>query len=282
MIIDLLSPLLTNLTFFATGLGILIIGGSALLSILFWDWRFTLLSLFVVQTGVAVLVTAVHNLDTQWGAMQIMVIALSTAILALSAIQVHGALRQQRPGSFLIRLSAIVLVLMGWQFIEFDLVLPLLTAQETDLFFWLVLCSFIMLGLSDSPLYTCVALLFWLIPVQAFIQVILPMQRLFVLIGIGELVLALACSYLLLTYRLPQAIQRPVLTDITFPESVTSTRSPTLSPARQLGLRPQLPPEPASPPRLSDRSSSDPTRRSDPPTTPPQTGERPIANGRPL
>lgn len=220
MLNDLLATLLSNLTFFATGFGILLIGSTALLSILLWDWRVTLLCLLVVQVGVAVLATQIHNFPEQWGSAQVLVTALAAAMLLLSARQVRPVLRQQRPGSFVIRLSALILFVVSWQFIEFDLTLPLLTRQEADLFLWLALCAFVMLGLSDSPLYTAVALLLWLIPVQAFIQVILPEQQLFVFIGIGELLLALAASYLLLAQRVPHHAQSRVLTDITFPEEL--------------------------------------------------------------
>lgn len=234
---DLIATLLSNLTFFATGLGILIIGGTALLMILFWDWRSTLVGLFVVQVGVVVLATRIHNLPEQWGSAQVIVTALAAAMLLLSARQVRPVLQRQRPGSFVIRLSALVLFIVSWQFIEFDLTLPLLTQPETDLFLWLGLCAFVMLGLSDSPLYTAVALLLWLIPVQVFVQVILPEQELFVFIGIGELLLALAASYLLLAQQSPQFVQKRVLTDITFPEELLS---PTETPPRPL-LPPALP-----------------------------------------
>ncbi len=265
MTIDLITPLLPHLSFFATGLGLLSIGGLALLIILFWEWHFTLAGLFVIQLGVAVLATQIHALPPQWGTVQLMVSALAAAMLLLSARQVRQAHPQQRPGSFVIRFSAVTLLAVSWQFVDFDIALPLLTVPETDLFLWLILCAFVMLGLSDSPLYTAVALLLWLIPVQVFIQLILPEQRLFVFIGIAELLVALSCSYLLLAQRLPERTAHNVLTDITFPaETVNQLTGPTL-PARQRERRRMLL-KPAGSPAASAAQPDSTFSTSDPET----------------
>lgn len=209
---------LTNFTFFASGLGILLIGTIALILILIWDWRVTLVGLLVMQIGVVVLSHQVHGLPLEWANVQLMVTALVAAMLSLSARQIGRTLWEQRPGSWLIRLGAVVLLIVGWQFVEVDLVLPQLAPQVADLFFWLALCAFVLLGLSGSPFYTGVALVIWFMPVQAFIQVLLPDQRLFVLIAMSELFVGLACSYLLLAQRLPEQEQQVVLTDAVFPE----------------------------------------------------------------
>lgn len=286
MIDTLVAQLLANLGFFATGFGLLVIGGTALLTILLWEWRLTLLGLVAVQLGVAVLVTRIHGLPTEWASVQLMVTALAAAMLALSARQVRPALRVQRPGSFVVRLCGIVLLLVGWQFVELDLQLPGLTPQEVSLFSWLVLCAFVMLGFGDSPLYTGVALLLWLIPVQAFIQVLLPDQRLFVLIGIGQIFLALACSYLLLAQRLPALSTNRVLTDMTFPDELQITpQSARLTPARQLGLKQNPAPAveepnwggrflPEAPDTAPTRSSAERTQARE------ATGEHPLVKRR--
>ncbi|MEZ4622813.1 MAG: hypothetical protein R2867_45955 [Caldilineaceae bacterium] len=64
-------------------------------------------------------------------------------------------------------------------------------------------------------------MLLWFIPIQAFIQVLLPDQRLFVFIGMAELLIALACSYLLLAYRMPLRRFSTVMTDVSFPAEGT-------------------------------------------------------------
>ena len=57
----LITWLLTNFTFFASGLGILTIGAIAVLMIFLWEWRSSLVALCVIQLGVAVLVTQVRR-----------------------------------------------------------------------------------------------------------------------------------------------------------------------------------------------------------------------------
>jgi len=220
---SLTSWILTNLPFFSSELGILVIGLSALLIILLWDWRLTLVGLMVIQIGVVVLTTSVHQLSLEWGTVQLLVTALSAAMLAISAGQVQPFLRQQRPGSWLVRFSAVILLVVSWQFVDLKLALPLLTPQVAQLFLWLAICALLLLGLSGSPFYTGVALLFWFIPLQAFIQVLLPEYRFFVLIAIVEIFVSLACSYLLLAHRLPLYSQSAILTDIAFPEDQQTT-----------------------------------------------------------
>ncbi len=212
------SWILLNLSFFASGLGILLIGLSALLTILLWDWHVMLVGLIVVQIGVVVLTTSVYQLSVEWGTVQLLVTALSAAMLALSARQVQPILQMQRPGTWLVRLSALILLAVSWQFVDLSFDLPLLTPQLTQIFLWLILCAVMLLGLSGSPFYTGVALLFWFIPIQAFLQILLPDHRLFVLIGIVEIFVSLACSYLLLAHRLPLQTRSAFLTDSAFPE----------------------------------------------------------------
>ncbi len=205
--------LFTQLDFFASGLGILLIGALALLTVLLWEWRLTLVSLFVIQVGVAILAGKVHGLALQWASVQIMVMALALLMLLLSAQQVRPALQQQRPGSWPVRLSAAVLLLISWQFLEVDLALPMIAPRIAQLFFWLALCGLVLLGLSDTPFFTGIALLLWFMPVQAFIEILLPQHRLFVFIGMIELLVTLACSYLMLAQRLPSIRLRPIITD---------------------------------------------------------------------
>lgn len=216
--------LLTTFTFFASGLGILTIGAVAVLMLFFWEWRSFLVGLCIIQLGVAVLVTHVHQVELKWAQVQILVITLSAAILLLSARQIRFALPYQRPGSWLIRLMAVTLLFICWRLFDVDLALPATAPPLAQLFLWLAVCALIMLGLSDAPLSTAVALLLWFIPVQAFIQILLPEFRLFVLIGIVELLSALACSYLMLAARLPSTVTATRPTDMTFPLPTTSPR----------------------------------------------------------
>ncbi|MEZ4622812.1 MAG: hypothetical protein R2867_45950 [Caldilineaceae bacterium] len=59
-----------------------------------------------------------------WSNVQLLVSTLFAAMLALSAHQVRPVLRLQRPGSWLVRLSAVVLLVASWRFVDFDLAIP--------------------------------------------------------------------------------------------------------------------------------------------------------------
>jgi len=217
MIDSLTNWIVTNLAFFASGLGVLTIGAVALLIILLWDWRVTLLGLVIIQIGVIVLATKVYQLPLIWSNVQLMVTTFVAGMFVLSARQVSTSFYLRRPGSWLVRLCAVTLLIVSWQFVDFTLPIPLLTPEIAQLFLWLTVCSLVLMGLSDSPLYTGVALLFWFIPIQVLIELVLPGRGLFVQIGIVELIVGLTCSYLLLTQREPMHIRQTVATDVSFP-----------------------------------------------------------------
>lgn len=264
----LFTWLLTTFDFFASGLGILAIGAVAVIMLLFWEWRTLLLGLWMIQLGVVVLVTKVHQTSLEWAQVQMLVITLCTAMLFLSARQVSAALRHQRPGSWLIRVMAVTLLLVCWRLFDFELTLPLLAPPIAQIFLWLSICALLMLGLGDAPLSTGTALLLWVIPVQGLIQILLPEFRLFVLIGMIQILSALACSYLMLAARLPVAPKRPVPTDMASPITTPARILPSPNPERTL-----------QPTRLL------PNGRRQPLTAPPQSepqpegarGEPPIA-----
>lgn len=229
--------LFTQLDFFASGLGILLIGATALLTILLWEWRLTLIGIMVIQVGVAILVSKVHALTLQWASVQLLVTALAVLMLLLSAQQVRPALGQQRPGSWPVRLSAAILLVISWQFLDVDFALPIVAPQIAQLFLWLALCGLVLLGLSDTPFFTGIALLLWFMPIQALIEILLPQYRLFIFIGMLELLVLLACSYLMLAQRLPLLRPRPAVTDSTAREGISALprlASPTPSGATPL------------------------------------------------
>lgn len=259
---SLTNWILTNFAFFASGLGLLTIGAIALLIILLWDWRIALVGLVVIQIGVIVLATKVYQLPLIWGNVQLMVTTFVAGMFVLSARQVSTSLRLRRPGSWLVRLSAVILLIVSWQFVDLTFPIPLLTPEIAQLFLWLAVCALVLMGLSDSPLYTGVALLFWFIPIQVLIELVLPGRGLFVQIGIVELFVGLTCSYLLLAQRQPMQRERSVLTDVAFP--MDATPSPAL-------------PGPQWAPRLENRI---PRQQSE--TTPQQPFTSPISRPLPL
>lgn len=240
MVDSFIPWLLTTFDFFASGLGILTIGAVAVTMVLLWEWRSFLVGLCVIQLGLVVLVTMMYGVDLKWAQVQILVTTLSAAMLLLSARQIRLALPYQRPGSWLVRLLAVTLLLICWRLFDVEVPLPVVAKPLAQLFLWLAVCALVILGLSDAPLSTGIALLLWFMPVQALIQILLPEFRLFVLIGIVQLLSALACSYLMLAARLPTVATASQSTDTTFPTQ--------LSPPRP--LLPTLPQPPQTAPRL--------------------------------
>ncbi|MDE0340334.1 MAG: hypothetical protein OXI80_21885 [Caldilineaceae bacterium] len=76
--------------------------------------------------------------------------------------------------------------------------LPLLEDATKVLFIWFAAVALITLGVTESALFGGVGLLLWLIPVQALLSVLFPLPAVIVLLGILQILVALACSFLLL------------------------------------------------------------------------------------
>ncbi len=212
----LLAAWFDNLSFFATGLGLLTTGAVATSIILFWRWRLALVGLFVVQIGVAILVVRLHGVPLVWAATQLLVMAVCLPMLALSTQQVKATMASHRPGSWVLRGLTVILLLVSWRVFDLALPLPIIAPQIVQLFVWLGLCTLIILSLSDTPFFTGVALLLWCIPIQAAVEILLPGLRLHLLIAIGEILVTLACSYLILTAQTSVIAAEAIVTDLTF------------------------------------------------------------------
>lgn len=225
-----MSGLVGILTFFSTGFGLMVVGAIAAAIILFWEWRLALAGLFVVQVGVATVAVQVEQIPGEWAGVMTAVTALTCLILALSAQQVPRPVSLRQSGTFLLRAMVLVVVFLGWQALRDSIRIPELVPQVTALFVWLGLCVLVMLALSDNPLFYAVALLLWCVPVQAVVGVLLGIPALIALIGMLELAIALACSYLVLAEQLPVAEAPPILTDIVFPDP-TARDTPVSAPS---------------------------------------------------
>ncbi len=220
MTIDLLfERFLAQFDFFATGLGLLLIAGVATTIFLLWEWRSALAALLVIQLGVVVLMVNVHLLSTGWAWVQLVIMALCTLILGLSASQMRSRQATRPPGPILLRFLVLILLLASLRVFDLHLSLPLLNPSVVRLFLWLGLCALTTLALSDSPFSTGVALLLWCVPIHAIIELIVPGHSLFVLIGMMQIVITLACSYLLLIDITPLTETRAVATDLAFPDA---------------------------------------------------------------
>jgi hypothetical protein len=238
------AELLEKLSFFASGLGVLSLAVIATLIFVLWEWRSALLALIVLQLGLAALMVEVHGLPTQWAAVQIMVILLCTFLLSLSAQQMRGQRMAHPPGPLLLRLMVLALLLASWRVFDLHLNIPLLNPPIVRLFVWLALCALVTMALGDSPFFTAVALLLWSLPIQAVVELLLPGHNLFVIIGIVQIAVTLACSYLLLVDLTPTPAPTPVTTDSPFvepPPRLPALPSPErpLLPERASGVRSQ-------------------------------------------
>lgn len=212
------EPLLTQLHFFATGLGVVALGAVAVVMLLIWGWRSALVGTILIQTGVAALMVQVHDLSVRWGSVQILTTLLCVLLLGLSAQHMRGRQAARPPGSWLLRLLVAILLLASWRVFDINLTIPLLNPSVEQLFLWLSLCALTTLALSDSPFFAAVALLWWTIVMQAVVELLAPGYGLYAIIGMVQIVVSLACSYLLLIDLAPAPKPMPIATDMTFTE----------------------------------------------------------------
>jgi hypothetical protein len=212
-----MDSLFAAIDFFATVPGILLIGAVAVVMILLWDWRASLVGLFLIQLGVADIAVVLQQVDAQWAATQTLIVLLCCVILGLSASQTAGNAAFQQAGSLLLRFLVLILLYVCWRLFEFNLTIPLIRPEVTVLFSWLGICALVTLSLNDNPFFTGTALLQWFIPAQVVTAVLLPIPSLIVTLGVLQLLLALGCSYLMLVERYGHVAQPVVATDVTFP-----------------------------------------------------------------
>jgi hypothetical protein len=112
---------------------------------------------------------------------------------------------------------AVTLLYGAWRLLDITVTLPETDANVAQLYGWLALCAVLILGLSASPLFAGIAVLLWITVVQAFVASVLEIPSLVALVGILELLVALACSYLLIAEGVQAETEPTVLTDIAFP-----------------------------------------------------------------
>jgi hypothetical protein len=221
--------------FLASNSGLAFLGLLVAVMIILWDWRVTVLGLVVVQIGVAAITVNWHGVPAQWGAIQVLVTALSSMVLALSTFRAQRAPSLHQAGTWLMRLMVTLLFYAIWRVAGSAVPLPQIHPGLTQLLVWLALCTILMLGLGESPLHVGAALVMWLLMVQALVTVLLANPILVAMIGAIQLLLVLACSYLIVLERLRKVDVPVVLTDITFPEEWTF--EPLMPPAPRVDDR---------------------------------------------
>lgn len=194
-------------------------GTLAAVTIIVWDWRLALLTLLVAQGTIGAATVQLMQVPVEWVLIQTAVMALSCLILGMSAAQVmKSSPTSRQSGNLWLRLMAVLLLYGGWRLLDIHLTLPDMSGEAVQLIAWLAFCALLMLGLGASPLFSGVAILLWIVTIQAFVAAVLEIPSLVALVGILEVLVALACSYLLIAESLPVKRERMVLSDVAFPE----------------------------------------------------------------
>ncbi len=162
------------------------------------DWRLALAGVLLIHLGVSSTLVLVHQTPGVVAAGQMLAIVLAVAILGLAGILQGRSLAVRHSGNWLLRLTALVLIVGAWWFLDPGYTLPSFTQPQTDLLLWAAICGLAVWSFSASALFSGVAILLWSTPLYAISAVLLPGSGLPALIGITDLLLALACGYLVL------------------------------------------------------------------------------------
>lgn len=206
-----------SLSFFTSGWGLFFTLAAPAVAVLIWDWRVALAALVAVQFGVATLGVQLLGMDPQLLGAQTLTVVIAALILGLSQLQVRSSRSLRQPGNWLLRLLALLLLVTAWRLVELDLGLPNIPPEVVQSFVWIGVGALLLLGLSDNPLYSSVALLMWMAPVHVVLVAVLPIPSITGILGVVELLLAVVAGYLILADRVPAAATQ-VATDVTFPD----------------------------------------------------------------
>ncbi len=250
-----------------TPAGLTLTGFVAALSIVLWDWRASLAAAFFVQVAVAAVAVNLLSAPPQWALIQIAVMALACTILGLSAVQsMRHSLSAQQAGSYPLRLMAIVFFTGAWELLGIRPDFLGFGPDVSSAFVWLAVCAALTLGLGVNPFFTAIGLMLWFAPVQAMTAALLGIPALVAMIGILQLLVALACSYLMLAEQAPQALAPATLTDIAFPQGRDLDMGRERTPATERRAR-----LPRLPRRAPVRSETAPAPDAMPPSGAPST-----------
>ena len=183
---------------FASNPGMLLLGAIAGMIVILWDWRVALAGILFLQIGIGTVLVQIHHVPGVLVGGQIVAIVLATAMLALAATSTPAPASLRQGANWPLRLIALIFIVGTWWFIDPGYALPLFSLLETDLLIWCTICGLALVCFSGNPIVGGVAVLLWCTPLYAIAAVLLPGSGLSVMVGIAELLLTLACSYLAL------------------------------------------------------------------------------------
>jgi len=193
---------------FTTPAGAIGIGLLAALMVVFWDWRVAIPALILTQWGVSSLLVQRFNMPVEWGGVFLFLAIMSGMLLALSALQVNWNRHVPRSGIMPLRILVVGMAYLLISSQTLRLPIPLIDDTTVTLFTWLALVALLLLLLGDSPLHTGLGLSLWMVPVHAFSTILLPNPTLIVVVGTAQLIMVLACSYLMLPASAPGLLKR--------------------------------------------------------------------------
>ncbi len=183
---------------FATGAGILLLAVLTGAIFVLWDWRIALAGVVLVHLGSSSVLVLVHGVPGIIAAGQLLAIVVSAAMLAIAGFLHPHPTSLRQAGNWPLRLMALTFIVGAWWYLDPGYTLPSFSQAETDFLLWTAMCALALWSFSGSPLLGGIGVLLWSVPMYSLAAVLLPGSGLPAIIGITDIVLALACSYLVL------------------------------------------------------------------------------------
>lgn len=189
--------------FFATGYGVLLTMALTASLLAIWDWRMMLPVIVIVQLAVGTLLVTFHDVAPRWMLVQLVVMIFCCAMLGLSVVQMRSTTLLRRRNNLMMHLLLAPLLVAAWWLLKIDIPIDGLNGVLRQLFVWLAAVAIVQMSIGSDPMSVGVGLLIWCIPLQALAVRFTPIPTLMAMIGLMELMIALACAYLVLTDRNP-------------------------------------------------------------------------------
>lgn len=227
-----ISPFAAVGSLLASGSGILLLAVLAASIVLVWDWRWALGGALALLLSISSITAAVHSTMMLVTFSQWLAILIAGGLLGLAAHFHRAGAARYANSNWLLRLVALTFLLGVWWVLDPGVTLPLFSQVETDLLIWIGLCGLLLLGLSSAPFHVGIGLLLLTAPLQAMAPVLLTGSGLAVIIGIAQILLALACAYLTLVQ--PSPVRRQQQAELAPHKSMPPISAPPRKRTRRL------------------------------------------------
>jgi hypothetical protein len=185
-------------TVFASGAGVLLLAVVAGAIVILFNWRLALAGAVFIHLGSASVLVHIHNVPGVVAGGQVAAVFLCAAMLGLAGWLQPPAVSLRQAGNWPLRSLALLFIVGAWWFLDPGYTLPFFSLPETELLIWTALCALALWSFSASPLLGGAAVLLWSTPLYALAAVLLPGSGLAAVVGLADLLIVLACSYLVL------------------------------------------------------------------------------------